>query len=133
MSYSINYKIWDNFLRVDLAGELDLDKFYLVTDDIDSVIDANGIDKVLIDMRKFKQRFGVFDGLNKVEAFRQVRKLVQFAIVDIIANKEKNDFFENASFNRGFKLLFFYEESEALNWLQVTGESEPQKVFLKEF
>jgi len=133
MSYSINYKIWDSYLRVDLTGELDLDKFYQVTDDIDSVIDANDIDKVLIDMRKFKQRFGVFDGLNKVETFRQDRKLVQFAIVDIIANKEKNDFFENASFNRGFKLLFFYEESEALNWLQVTGESEPQKVFLKEF
>ncbi|MBZ0201943.1 MAG: hypothetical protein K8I03_02875 [Ignavibacteria bacterium] len=133
MKYKIKYELSGSFLRVELSGELPLEQFSEISNDMDSVIDANGIDRVLFDMRKFKQRFGVFNGLKRIESFDPNRKYIQFAILDVGKNKDNNDFFENASFNRGFKMLFFYDETNALKWLQVDTTDKPVKVFEKEF
>ncbi len=133
MKYRIKYEIKGSFLRVELTGDLPLEQFSKISGDMDSVIDANGIDKVLFDMRGFKQRFGVFNGLKRIENFDPIRKYIQFAILDTESNKENNDFFENASYNRGFKMLFFYDEVQALKWLQVANSDKPAKVFQKEF
>lgn len=133
MKYKIKYEILGSFLRVELSGELPLERFTEISGDMDEVMDANGIDRVLFDMRNFKQRFGVFDGLKRIENFDPKRKYVQFAVLDKVANKEGNDFFENASFNRGYKMLFFYDESDAIKWLQVENSDNPAKVLEKEF
>ncbi len=74
---------------------------------MDRVIDENGISKILVDLRTFQGRFAVFDGLQRIENFSEESKFLQFAILDIPENKINNDFFKNASFNRGNKLLLF--------------------------
>jgi hypothetical protein len=86
-----------------------------------------------VDLRKFEGRFGVFDGLKEVENFRPESKMLRFAVLDIPENKKNNDFFENASVNRGYKLIFFYDESEAKKWLQVEHYAEPHKIVVKEY
>ncbi len=133
MSYVIDYRIWDDFLRVELSGTYPLEMFNKITRDIDEVIDANGITRVMIDLRGFKGRFGVFDGIHHIEKFRTESKLIQFAILDIPENKTNNDFFENASFNRGYKVMFFYDEADAKKWLMVESISKPKKVLKKEY
>lgn len=132
MSYSISYKITGDFLTVGLSGAYPLDKFSEISKDVDLVVDQNNISKVLVDLREFKGRFGVFDSINHIEKFRNESRFLKFAILDNNENKQGNDFFENASYNRGFTLLFFYDESEAKKWLQVELYSEPQKYFMKE-
>ena len=132
MGYKIDYHIKGDFLKVILAGDYPLEKFQEISNDVNRVIDENGIGKVLIDIREFKGRFGVFDGLNTVENFREESKFLNMAILDIPYNKTNNDFFENASQNRGYKLLFFYKEEDAIKWLNVLNE-EFEKVLVKEY
>lgn len=133
MSYVIDFKIWDDFLKVELTGTYPLEKFNKITRDIDEVIDANNITKVMIDLRGFKGRFGVFDGIHHIEKFRTESKFIQFAILDVPENKTNNDFFENASFNRGYKVMFFYAEEEAKKWLMVDLDTEPKLILVKEY
>lgn len=133
MSYTISFKVSGDFLKAELTGSYPMEKFRDISSKIDTVIDANGISKILVDLRNFSGRFGVFDGLNHIEKFRDEVKFLNFAIVDDAKNKHDNDFFENASHNRGYRLLFFYDESEALKWLQVEGYAEPEKLITKEY
>ncbi len=133
MKYVINYNINDDFLKVVLEGEYPVEKFREISADMDKVIDENGISKIMVDLRKFKGRFGVFNGLQEIENFREESKYLQFAIIDVPENKSNNDFFENASFNRGYKLLFFYDEMEAEQWLGVDISSDFKKVLVKEY
>ena len=133
MKYKINYQIKNDFLRVELSGNYPLEKFKEISADIDKVIDENDVSKVLVDLREFEGRFGVFDGIKHIENFREESKFLQFAILDIPDHKEKNDFFENASFNRGYKLLFFYNEDEAFKWLNIVNADEFEKVLVREY
>ena len=133
MKYTINYRIRNDFLRVNLTGEYPSEKFREISADMDRVIDENGISKIMVDLRNFKGRFGVFNGLQEIENFREESKFLQFAIIDIPENKPNNDFFENASFNRGYKLLFFYNEEDAEKWLNVDCNIEFEKVLVKEY
>lgn len=133
MNYRINYNISGNFLKAEITGEYPISKFFEISAKMDEVIDANGIDKILVDLRGFIGRYGVFDGLERIENFREESRYLQFAILDRLENKPNNDFFENASFNRGFKLLFFYIEEEAYKWLDVIPGVEYQKTLVKEY
>lgn len=133
MKYTINYNIKGDFLSVILSGNYPIEKFKEISGDMDRVIDENGISKILVDLRKFEGRFGVFDGLKEIENFREESKFLQFAVLDIPENKKNNDFFENASFNRGYKLLFFYNKEDALKWLNVHQVEEFDKVLVKEY
>jgi hypothetical protein len=132
LGYKINYQIKGDFLKVVLAGNYPIEKFTEISNDMDRVIDEYHVTKILVDLRAFQGRYGVFDGLKRIETFREESKFLHFAILDIKEHKTNNDFFENASFNRGYKLLFFYEESEALNWLDVKN-GEFEKVLVKEY
>jgi hypothetical protein len=71
--------------------------------------------------------------LGHIEKFRDESKFLRYAILDNVVNREKNDFFENALFNRGFNLLFFYEKEQARKWLQVDGYTETVKTLVKEY
>ncbi|KXK50955.1 MAG: hypothetical protein UZ05_CHB002001532 [Chlorobi bacterium OLB5] len=133
MNYTINYSISGNFLRAEISGEYPMSKFHEISSNMDKVIDEHGIDKILVDLRGFKGRYGVFDGLQRIETFREESKYLQFAIVDRIENKTNNDFFENASFNRGYKLLFFYNEEDAKKWLGIENNKEFEKTLLIEY
>lgn len=131
MGYKINYHIKGDFLKVVITGYHPLEKFFEISMDMDRVIDENEITRILVDLRGFEGRFGVFNGLQKIENFREESKFLQFAILDNSENRSNNDFFENASFNRGYKLLFFYNEPDALKWLDVKNE-EYEKELVKE-
>ncbi len=131
MGYKINYHIKGDFLKVVITGCHPLEKFFEISKDMDRVIDENEIARILVDLRGFEGRFGVFNGLQKIENFREESKFLQFAILDNSENRSNNDFFENASFNRGYKLLFFYNEPDALKWLDVKNE-EFEKELVKE-
>ncbi|HMQ80134.1 MAG TPA: hypothetical protein PKE39_13745 [Ignavibacteria bacterium] len=133
MKYTINYHINDDFLKVILDGEYPVEKFREISADMDKVIDENGISRIMVDLRKFSGRFGVFNGLQEIENFREESKYLQFAIIDVPENKSNNDFFENASFNRGYKLLFFYNVEDAEKWLGVDGNVDFEKVLVKEY
>lgn len=132
MKYTINYKISKDFLHVILEGSYPLEKFIEINNAIDAVVDANDISKIMVDLRGFKGRFGVFDGVNFIEKTREESRFLKFAILDIPEHKQSNDFFENASYNRGFTLLFFYDEAEAKKWLQVEAYEIPEEVLAKE-
>jgi hypothetical protein len=132
MKYTINYRISGDFLTVELEGSYPLEKFRDISALIDTIIDSNNINKILVDLRNFKGRFGVFDGLNHIEKFREESRFLKFAILDLPENKQPNDFFENASYNRGFTLLFFYDEAEARKWLQVEDYAPAEKNQVKE-
>ncbi|MBE2216762.1 MAG: hypothetical protein IAE90_01070, partial [Ignavibacteria bacterium] len=116
----------------EISGTHPIEKFHEIKSEIDRVIEQNNIDRILVDMRGFKGRFGVFDGLQEVESFDQNSRFLQFAILDLEENKSNNDFFENASINRGFKLVFFYNMKDALEWLQVGKHDEFEKKLQKE-
>lgn len=133
MKYQINYQIRADFLKVELKGEYPVEKFREISADMDRVIDENGISNIMVDLRNFRGRFGVFDGLQEIENFREESKFLQFAILDVPENKSNNDFFENASFNRGYKLLFFYNEEDAKKWLGVEGTVDFDRVLVKEY
>lgn len=133
MKYQINYQIRADFLKVELKGEYPVEKFREISADMDRVIDENGISNIMVDLRNFRGRFGVFDGLQEIENFREESKFLQFAILDVPENKPNNDFFENASFNRGYKLLFFYNEEDAKKWLGVEGTVDFDRVLVKEY
>jgi len=133
MSYKINYKIRGDFLRFELSGSYPIEKFREISDDMDKVIDSNGISRVMVDLRNFKERFGVFNGLQHIEKFRPELKTLKFAIVDIPENKQNNSFFENASFNRGYQIFFFYDEKDAQKWLEVEHITKPKIFFVKEY
>lgn len=133
MKYLINYQIRADFLKVELKGEYPVEKFREISADMDRVIDENGISNIMVDLRNFRGRFGVFDGLQEIENFREESKFLQFAILDVPENKSNNDFFENASFNRGYKLLFFYNEEDAKKWLGVEGTVDFDRVLVKEY
>lgn len=118
-NYSLEFSVSGNYLKVILSGIHPVERFSEVSAQIDKVIAENNISRILVDMRKFNGRFGVFDGIRHIEKFPEESKYVKFAILDVEKNKQSNDFFENASYNRGFSLLFFYNEEDAVRWLEV--------------
>lgn len=119
MPYKISFGIRSGFLKAVVSGSHPLERYHEIKSEIDRIIEQNDIDKILVDLRRFKGRFGIFDGLKEVESFNENSRFLQFAIVDVEDNKSSNDFFENASVSRGFKLLFFYNMKDAMEWLQV--------------
>lgn len=133
MSYKVNYIINSDFLRVKLSGSLAIEKFSEISNDIDRVIDENGINRILVDLRDFKERFGIFNGLQHIEKFREESKFLKFAILDNPKNRQNNDFFENASLNRGYQLLFFYDLESAEKWLRVNELITGERVIVKEY
>jgi hypothetical protein len=119
VDYKLEFVVSGNFLKVILSGTHPVERFREISEQIDKAVAENNIGRILVDMRKFTGRFGVFDGIRHIENFPEQSKYVKFAILDVEKNKQSNDFFENASYNRGFSLLFFYSEEDALKWLEV--------------
>lgn len=132
MPYRINFGIRSGYLKAEISGTHPLERFHEIKSEIDRVIEENEISKILVDMRGFKGRFGIFDGLKEVEGFNNNSRFLQFAILDVEDNKSSNDFFENASINRGFKLIFFYNMNDALDWLNVGKHELYEKELLTE-
>jgi len=58
---------------------------------------------------------------------------LKFAILDNPKNRQNNDFFENASLNRGYQLLFFYDLESAEKWLRVNELITGERVIVKEY
>lgn len=132
MPYTINYTIYEDFLKVELEGSYPLNKFKEISNDIDKALAEYNLSKTLVDLRKFVGRFGVFDGVRHIENFPEESRYRKFAILDLEYNKHNNDFFENASYNRGFSVLFFYDEAKALKWLEVGTPENAGKTVVKE-
>jgi hypothetical protein len=133
MGSKINYKIWDGFLWIEVADTLELKDIKVLSDDVREIMASNELKKMLVDVRKIQGRLGIFESLQRIESFKPVAKKIQLAIFDLIENKYNNSFFENASYNRGFTINFFYNEIDARKWLKVEHLDKPEKIIVKEY
>ncbi len=132
MSYIINFKISEHYLRADISGTADNTKLKQISADVKEMIYANQVNKIFIDVTELEGRMGIFDSLKHIEKFSANAKNIRVAVYDIKEHKYNNDFFENASLNRGFSICFFYDESEAKKWLGIEDIT-PEKVLVKEY
>lgn len=81
---------------------------------------ANGLSRVLVDVRAFEGRLGVLDiYLLVTELFQNLRGkgIKKAAIVDRPHSGMREWFLETVAINRGFNLRIFSEVEEARQWL----------------
>lgn len=133
MSYKINYKVSNGFLRVEMTGKGGNKNLPKMSADVNEIVRAYGVTKILIDITGMENKLGIFESLDHIEKYPPEMKERNYAIVDKIENKNQNSFFENAAVNRGYSIYFFYILEEAMQWLNVGAESVMETVLEKEY
>jgi L-lactate utilization protein LutB len=126
MSYKIILKKTKDYFRADVSGKADKDGLKQMSQELREAIWDAGLKKIFINVKNFEGRHGIFESLHVVENLRPESKDLEIAILDVMDHKYNNDFFENAAMNRGYKILFFYDEDEAMKWLQIRDVAEKE-------
>jgi hypothetical protein len=133
MSYKINYKVANGFLRVEITGTGGNKNLSKMSADVNEIVRTYGVTKILIDITSLDNKLGIFESLDHIEKYPAEMKERSYAIVDKTENKNQNSFFENAAVNRGYSIYFFYKHEDALEWLNVKTESVMETVLEKEY
>jgi hypothetical protein len=136
MSYKINYKVIDDYLKVEITGSANFGRretVSAISADVNRLVEEYNITKILVDGSSTEGRLGVFDAVEHIENYPPEMKLRQYAIIDKLEYKNKNNFFENYAINRGYRIYFFYDIREAEKWLNVEGYTQAEKILEKEY
>lgn len=132
MSYKINYTVTGNFLKVSISGEGGKNIRNISTD-IRELIAKYKVNKILVDTSQSRGQIGIFESIEHIENYPPDMRELQSAVIGKPEDKQHNSFFENAAVNRGFRIFFFYNEDDALKWLDVESEAVPELVVEKEY
>jgi hypothetical protein len=106
------------FIGEGIEGELEENQ--QIHEMIVNICKDHNCDRVLIDDRKVTYTASVCSIYQLVEYYAKVdlpRQIYRAAVVADLKYKETNDFFENASRNRGINLRLFYDLEKAEEWL----------------
>lgn len=133
MSCKINYKAFSDHLRVSITGHGTKEAWAKISGDISGIIDKYGLKNIMVDLREVTGRLSVFDSVEHIENYPHEMKLRNYAVLDKPENKTQNQFFENAAYNRGYRIFFFTDEAEAVKWLQVAQTNDAEMVLEMEY
>ena len=124
MSYSLQSSPFDDYLLVRIEGAWPRGEPKKFISDIVDLSDKHPDLALLIDVRAMKATASMADDYFDAKRMADAGfgRLGRIAVLDILARKEANDFFETTAFNRGLTARFFYsDEQEAIDWLLSEG------------
>ena len=120
MDYKLNIDSSTEYLHTRVSGFMTRSSVSALTEDVFIAANRAKQSKVLIDVREFKDRLGVYDSLIIVrDVFPKYRGkgIRRAAIVDREMPGMRRWIFETIAQNRGYNFRMFREVSKALEWL----------------
>jgi hypothetical protein len=133
MSYKINYTVTGNFMKVSLTGIGGSKNLKNISADVRELINTHKVNKLLVNGSQTEGKLGIFESIEHIESYPPEMRELQCAIIGKEDDRAQNTFFENAAVNRGFRIYFFYDEHEALKWLNIQEDNVPDVVVEKEY
>jgi hypothetical protein len=118
--YTLSIEAKNSHLFADVSGIRTRESVMAVTIEVFDAAIANGLSRVLVDVRAYEGRLGVLEVyLLVTELFQKLRGkgIKQAAIVDRPQSATREWFLETVAVNRGFNLRIFTEVEEARKWL----------------
>ena len=118
--YTLATEAQNSHLFAQVSGIRTLEAVQEATVEVFDSALANGLSRVLVDVRAFEGRLGVLDiYLLVTQLFQSLRGkgIKKAAIVDRPHSAMREWFLETVAVNRGFNLRMFSEVEEARQWL----------------
>ncbi len=133
LSYKINYKVKGDYLKVHITGVGGNKNLGKISADVRELVNKYSVSRVLVDSSQSEGKLGIFESLDHIDNYPPEMRNGKYAILSKPEDKQQNSFFENAAVNRGYQIYFFYDEKEALKWLNVAEDEVPDMVLEKEY
>lgn len=119
MDYRIEQTQTDEILRIRLFGVSNESNANSIAQDILAIVDNNDATRLLVDVRNLKGRLSPTDTYWHVQKYPRYTAHVRVAVVDVEQNRAFDALHETMSNNRGFNMRYFYDPTEAEQWLST--------------
>ena len=126
MKYALKCSPLDNYILIRIEGTWTPENGQDIINDIYNLTVKHNSLPLLLDILDMESDPSVMTDYDDVQGFVDTgfRFIDHIAVLDNIIHKDNNDFFENAAYNRGITIRFFYSgKEEALKWLLSRGKS----------
>ncbi|HOU50371.1 MAG: anti-sigma factor antagonist [Smithella sp.] len=120
--YEITSSVKDGVFEVTLVGELSESNVEKMQRDFSSIIKANGVQDMLVDIRDLDGRFMVESAYRHIERILTDQPNVNIAIVDFPDNLDFASHFEKSTMQSGQSLKCFTDMDAARAWLKSNKE-----------
>ena len=116
--YQISSSVNEGILEIVLTGETIETEIEKLVNEVISIIRANGLKNLLVDVRAIKGRFGYMEAYSRVRSYPLDLLKVNVAVVDLPENADYESFHETTAQNAGVKLKWFTKIDAARDWLK---------------
>jgi hypothetical protein len=116
-TYQIARSTKDGILEIVLTGEISKNAVEKLAIEVATIVVEDGAKNILVDVRTFRGRLGVFETYAIVRNPYKKPK-VNCAVVDLPENLEYIKFLETTSLNAGLLLKTFTDIDAAKSWLK---------------
>ena len=120
--YQISASVNDGILEIILTGEVVESAVKNMQNEINAIIQGNGIENVLIDVRAIKGRFGNTSAHHRFRNYRPAFYRMNFAAVDLPENADFESFQEVTAKKSGMSFKWFTDMDTARKWLKSKGK-----------
>jgi hypothetical protein len=120
--YQISASVNEVILEIILTGEVVESAVKNMQNEINAIIQGNGIENVLIDVRAIKGRFGNTSAHHRFRNYLPDFYRINFAFVDLPENADFESFQEVAAKEVGISFKWFTDMDTARKWLKSMGK-----------
>lgn len=116
--YQISSSVDDKILEIVVKGKLTKSSSKEMTNKFSDIVEANKIQKILVDIRALEGRLSVTEIYERVRTYPPHMYKSIFAMVDIPDNADHQMFHETTAANAGMKVKWFADMDAARAWLK---------------
>ena len=116
--YQISSSVNEGILEVAIKGKLTKSSAEEITNEFCAITKANGIEKVLVDVRALNGRLRITETYERVRSLPPHMYKIYIVIVDISGNAAYKSFHEYTLMNAGIRVKWFIDIDAARAWLK---------------
>ena len=120
--YQISASVNDGIIEIVMTGEVVESAVKNMQNEINAIIQGNGIENVLIDVRAIKGRFGNTSAHHRFRNYLPDFHRINFVFVDLPENADFESFQEVAAKEVGISFKWFTDMDTARKWLKNKGK-----------
>ena len=120
--YQISASVNDGIIEIVMTGEVVESAVKNMQNEINAIIQGNGIGNVLIDVRAIKGRFGNTSAHHRFRNYLPDFHRINFVFVDLPENADFESFQEVTAKKSGMSFKWFTDMDTARKWLKSKGK-----------
>ncbi|MFO8011306.1 MAG: hypothetical protein R6U89_10930 [Dehalococcoidia bacterium] len=121
MSYSLELHDEQSYVYVTISGTTNHENGFEITDSVVRALGEYETDRTLIDLRNIDSKMGLSQAYELVSVYSKLApgKDIKTAVVEFSDDHNYISSYELASGKNGYRISFFTDFGEAVNWLLI--------------